>query len=89
VINAVDRGVELPGAAEAKEAVGSLPVEEQELLLEAAAFRRSRRDAAGDELARVARELPLPRVDLPLLPTAWLLPTDIAELARVLEERSR
>lgn len=88
VVNAVDQGVDLPQQAAAADAVASLPVGEQSLLLEAAAFRRSRRDAAGDELARVARELPLPRVDLPLLPAAGLRPADIEQLAHVLERPS-
>jgi arsenite-transporting ATPase len=85
VVNAVDAGVVVPDAEETLAATAHLPGPERELLVSAAAYRRSRRDMAGDELARVARELPLPRIDLPLVPTAGLLPGDLVQLAEVLE----
>lgn len=55
-------------------------------LVEAAAFRRSRREMEAEELARLAAALPIPRVLLPARLVAGLTPIDIDALASVLSE---
>jgi hypothetical protein len=51
------------------------------VLVEAAAFRRSRRELERSEIERLARELPLPIVTLPALHVAGLRPADVDVLA--------
>jgi hypothetical protein len=79
VVNAVDDGVELPGPDAIADAVRGRP--DAEVLVEAAAFRRSRRELERSEIERLARELPLPIVTLPALHVAGLRPADVDVLA--------
>jgi hypothetical protein len=53
-------------------------------LVDAAAFRRSRREMEAGEIARLATELPIPKVTLPARLVAGLTAADIRELAGVL-----
>ncbi len=75
VVNALDRGVELPDESELSGRV--LPAE----VLAAAEFRRSRRTMEREELARLTDELPLEQVRLPALPVAGLTADDVERLA--------
>ncbi len=75
VVNALDRGVELPDESELSGRV--LPTE----VLAAAEFRRSRRTMEREELARLTDELPLEQVRLPALPVAGLTADDVERLA--------
>ncbi len=80
VVNAVDVGVALPAPEAGAAAVEPLPADDADLLLAAAAFRRSRRQMEHDELARLTRELPLAQVHLGARPVAGLLAEDIEAL---------
>ncbi len=84
VVNGVDRGTELPDADAAVQAVAALDAADAATLLDALAFRRSRRTMERAELARLESSLPLPHVVLPALPAAGLSPDDIDALAATL-----
>jgi arsenite/tail-anchored protein-transporting ATPase len=84
VVNGVDVGDGLPDDDGARRAAAELDPETADALVEAAAFRRSRRSMEAAELSRLAAELPIPKVTLPARIAAGLGPTDIDELARTL-----
>jgi anion-transporting ArsA/GET3 family ATPase len=84
VVNGVDVGGALPDDDAARRATAGLDARAADALLEAAAFRRSRRAMEAAELARLAAALPIPKVTLPARIAAGLGPEDIDELARQL-----
>jgi anion-transporting ArsA/GET3 family ATPase len=84
VVNGVDVGDILPDDDGARRATADLDPETADALVEAAAFRRSRRAMEAAELARLAAELPIPKVTLPARIAAGLGPDDIDDLARTL-----
>jgi anion-transporting ArsA/GET3 family ATPase len=84
VVNGVDTGDVLPDADHARLATAHLHPDTAATLVDAAAFRRSRRAMEAAELARLSAELPLPTVTLPARIAAGLGPDDIDELARAL-----
>jgi anion-transporting ArsA/GET3 family ATPase len=84
VVNGVDTGGVLPDADDARRATAHLDPDTAATLVDAAAFRRSRRAMEAAELARLSAELPLPTVTLPARTAAGLGPDDIDELARAL-----
>ena len=84
VVNIVDDGAPLPSLEETLTAVEDLDDEAAEMLLAAAAFRRSRRAMESEELTRLAEELPIPQVQLPARLVAGLSPGDIDALAEVI-----
>ena len=81
VVNGVDLDDPLPDDADARAAVRHLEPAIASALLDAAAFRRSRRAMEAGEIARLATELPIPKVTLPARPAAGLTSIDIGELA--------
>ena len=72
----------------ARVAVAVLPDDDADVLLGAAAFRRSRRAMEANELDRLAADLPLPQVVLPARAAAGLDAADIDALAGTLGERT-
>ncbi|MGE5210148.1 MAG: ArsA family ATPase [Acidobacteriota bacterium] len=84
VVNGVDVGEPLPDHDAAERAVADLDPSLAQALLDAAEFRRARRAMEAGEIARLAEELPIPKVTLPARPAAGLTPEDIDELAEVL-----
>lgn len=81
VVNGVDLDDPLPDDADARAAVRHLEPAIASALLDAAAFRRSRRAMEAGEIARLATELPIPKVTLPARPAAGLTSVDIGHLA--------
>jgi len=77
VVNAVDEGVDLPAPA----AVAAVAAVVGDDVVDAVAFRRSRRSMERDELARLTERLPLVQVHLPAQPVAGLTAPDIDRLA--------
>jgi anion-transporting ArsA/GET3 family ATPase len=88
VANRVDLGAPLPDPVPARVAVAVLPDDDADVLLDAAAFRRSRRAMEANELDRLAADLPLPQVVLPARAAAGLDAADIDALAGRLGERT-
>jgi anion-transporting ArsA/GET3 family ATPase len=84
VVNAVDVGDALPDDAAVRAATADLDPATAQDLVDAAAFRRSRREMEAGEIARLATELPIPKVTLPARLVAGLTAADIRELAGVL-----
>lgn len=84
VVNAVDVGDALPDAAAVRAATAGLDPTTARDLVDAAEFRRSRREMEAGEIARLATELPIPKVTLPARLVAGLTADDIRELAGVL-----
>ncbi len=84
VVNGVDVGDALPDADATVAAVADLDPALAADLIDAAAFRRSRRAMEAAEMARLAAELPIPKVTLPARLTAGLTADDIEELAGTL-----
>ncbi len=84
VVNAVDLGAELPDHDATIAAVADLDAATAAVLVDAAAFRRSRREMEAAEIARLASELPIPKVTLPARPAAGLTAADIDLLARTI-----
>ena len=84
VVNGVDLGDPLPDDAAARRAVADLEPATADVLLDAAAFRRARRAMEAGEIARLAAELPIPKVTFPARSAAGLTSADIAELAQIL-----
>ena len=84
VVNGVDDGVDLPDESTTASLVAALEPIAAAALVDAAAFRRSRRQMEAQELARLTEELPIPQVLLPAKLVAGLTPGDIDELAAVL-----
>jgi anion-transporting ArsA/GET3 family ATPase len=81
VVNGVDTGMPLPDAAEVDDAVASLGSDVAAVLLEAAAFRRSRREMERQELDRLTAQLPIAQVVLPARMVSGLSAADVDELA--------
>jgi hypothetical protein len=87
VVNAVDVGDPLPDASASRRAVAGLDDDDvADALLAAAEFRRSRRAMEAGEIARLAAELPIPKVTIPARLVAGLTAADIAALADVLSD---
>lgn len=84
VVNGVDLDDPLPDETEALRAVGDLEPAVAAALMDAAAFRRARRAMEAGEIARLAAELPIPKVTLPARLAAGLTSVDIEQLAAVL-----
>jgi anion-transporting ArsA/GET3 family ATPase len=84
VVNGVDLGVELPDEQTSLRLVEGLDAATANLLVDAAAFRRSRRDMEAQEIERLGQQLPIAQVALPARPVAGLGPDDIDALAIVL-----
>lgn len=84
VVNIVDDGAALPDDDETRAAVVDLDDVTARVLVEAAAFRRSRRAMESEELARLAAELPIPQIQLPARLVAGLESSDIEALAEVI-----
>lgn len=81
VVNAVDVGDALPDAPAVRAATAHLDPATAQDLEDAAAFRRSRREMEAGEIARLATELPIPKVTLPARLVAGLTAADIRDLA--------
>jgi hypothetical protein len=79
-------GLDVPPAEAAEAAQTALRPGEAEALAEAAAFRRARQTLQGEQLVRLAEQLPLPQLRLPFLFRADLGPGEIAVLAGALAE---
>jgi arsenite/tail-anchored protein-transporting ATPase len=84
VVNGVDVGDPLPDDDAVRGAVADLDASDAEGLIEAVAFRRSRRAMEAGEIARLRAELPIPEVTLPALRVAGLTSSDIEQLADAL-----
>ena len=84
VVNAVDVGDPLPEDGDVRAAVADLDPAAAQGLIEAAAFRRSRRAMEAAEIARLATELPIPKITLPARSVAGLTSFDIEQLATTL-----
>jgi len=76
----------MPAIDSAAELVAGLPDGEAKGLLEAAAFRRSRRDLQEEQLERLGAVLELPQLRLPFLFSPELGPGDIDTLASALTD---
>jgi len=88
VVNAVDVGDLLPDDGDVRAAVVDLDPAAAQGLIEAAAFRRSRRTMEAAEIARLAAELPIPKITLPARLVAGLTSFDIEQLAATLRNGS-
>jgi anion-transporting ArsA/GET3 family ATPase len=86
VVNAVDVGEPIPDDATVRRATADLDRTTAQGLIEAAAFRRSRRAMEAGEIARLAADLPIPKVTLPARLVAGLTAADIDVLAGTLRE---
>jgi anion-transporting ArsA/GET3 family ATPase len=85
IVNSVDSGVAVPDAAETDAAIAGVDSpDDAEVLRAAVDFVRSRREMEREEIDRLGVELPLPRIVLPLLPSAGLLPGDLDQLVDAL-----
>ena len=84
VVNGVDVGDPLPDDESVREAVADLDPAAAQCLVDAAAFRRARRAMEAAEIARLATELPIPKVTLPARLVAGLTSIDIEQLADTL-----
>jgi arsenite/tail-anchored protein-transporting ATPase len=89
VVNGVDVGDPLPDDDAVRRAVADLDESDVEGLIEAVAFRRSRRAMEAGEIARLRAELPIPEVTLPALRVAGLTSSDIEQLADALRSGTR
>jgi arsenite/tail-anchored protein-transporting ATPase len=81
IVNGVDVGAALPDDETVRRAVAGLDESVARDLLDALAFRRSRRAMEAGEIERLAAELPIPEVTLPALLVAGLTSADIDRLA--------
>jgi arsenite/tail-anchored protein-transporting ATPase len=88
VVNGVDVGDQLPDDDAVRAAVADLDASDAEGLIDAVAFRRSRREMESGEIARLRAELPIPEVTLPALRVAGLTSSDIGRLADALQSGS-
>ncbi|MDX2382024.1 MAG: ArsA family ATPase [Acidimicrobiia bacterium] len=85
IVNGVDKGGAVPDPADAESALDAVESSDETDALRAAyEFVCSRREMERDEIARLGDELPLPRIVLPLLPSAGLLPGDLDRLVDAL-----
>ena len=84
VVNGVDVGDPLPDDDVVRAAVADLDAAAARCLIDAAAFRRSRRAMEAAEIARLAAELPIPKVTLPSRLVAGLTSFDVEQLAATL-----
>jgi hypothetical protein len=85
VVNGVDQGVDLPDADAVVAAVAGLDPASADALVEAATFRRSRREMEAEEIRRLAEQLPIEQVTLPARLVAGLGPEDVDALAGFLD----
>jgi arsenite/tail-anchored protein-transporting ATPase len=89
VVNGADVGVELPDAKLTERLLQDLDGPTAAMLTKAAAYRRSRRQMETQSLVRLATELPLGQVVIPMLPEAGLDAAHIDVLAdRLLADKS-
>ena len=86
VVNAVDDGVELPDVDAEDAVLKKVTGPDVEVIRAAAAFRRSRRAMESAEINRLANEMPLRQLHLPLRLVAGLTASDIDLMADVLAE---
>jgi anion-transporting ArsA/GET3 family ATPase len=85
IVNSVDRGVAVPDVPESDAAIARVDSpDDADALQTAVDFVRSRREMEREEIDRLGAELPLPRIVLPLLPSAGLLPGDLDQLVDAL-----
>ncbi len=84
VVNGVDIGEPLPDDETVRATVGHLDPVAAQGLIDAAAFRRARRAMEAGEIARLATELPIPKVTLPARLVAGLTSFDVEQLAATL-----
>jgi len=84
IVNGVDVGDALPDDESVRDAVADLDPAAARCLVDAAAFRRARRAMEAAEIARLATELPIPKVTLPARLVAGLTSIDIEQLADTL-----
>ncbi len=84
VVNGVDVGDLLPDDDTVRRTVADLDEATAQALLDAVAFRRSRRAMEAGEIERLGTELPIPEVTLPALRVAGLTASDIEQLAGTL-----
>ena len=84
VVNGVDLGIELPTVRATKTAGKGLDPDDAAVVVNAAAFRRSRREMERTEVARLSTELPLMQLALPALLVAGLSASNVDELADAL-----
>jgi anion-transporting ArsA/GET3 family ATPase len=88
IVNAVDEDADGPGEPEELPPVparvaGASP-DDLAAMADAAAFRNERRELHAEQLERLAKELPLPQIRLPLVMTAGLDGGDAEHLAEIL-----
>ena len=84
VVNGIDQGVDLPNVDAVEAAVAGLDRASAAALVEAATFRRSRREMESEEIGRLAEQLPIAQVTLPARLVAGLAPDDVDALAALL-----
>ena len=84
VVNGIDQGVDLPDVDAVEAAVAGLDRASAAALVEAATFRRSRREMESEEIGRLAEQLPIAQVTLPARLVAGLAPDDVDALASLL-----
>ena len=84
VVNGIDQGVDLPDVDAVEAAVAGLDRASAAALVEAATFRRSRREMESEEIGRLAEQLPIAQVTLPARLVAGLAPDDVDALAALL-----
>ena len=88
IVNGVDVGAPLPDDDAVRAAVADLETAPAQGLIDAAAFRRARRAMEASEIARLATELPIPKITLPARLVAGLTAHDIDALAATLRSES-
>jgi anion-transporting ArsA/GET3 family ATPase len=88
IVNGVDVGAPLPDDDAVRAAVADLEPAPAQGLIDAAAFRRARRAMEASEIARLATELPIPKITLPARLVAGLTAHDIDALAATLRSES-
>ena len=84
VVNGIDQGVDLPDVDAVEAAVAGVDRASAAALVEAATFRRSRREMESEEIGRLAEQLPIAQVTLPARLVAGLAPDDVDALAALL-----
>ena len=84
VVNSLDDRTELPDPEAAGRAASSLDPDTAAALLDALAFRRSRREMESDAVGDLSERLALPQVHLPQIPVAGLSADDIDSIAESL-----
>ena len=84
VVNGIDQGVDLPDVDAVEAAVAGLDRASAAALVEAATFRRSRREMESEEIGRLAEQLPIAQVTLPARLVAGLAPDGVGARAALL-----